>query len=86
MADEKRRDDMLTDNAIEQRARRAAKRVKLIACKSRYRAGTGDNYGGFMILDPYRNVIIAGERYRLSAADVLEFCTLPRALGGTRAE
>jgi hypothetical protein len=36
----------------EDRARRAAKRVGLRARKSRWRAGSIDNFGEFMIVDP----------------------------------
>jgi len=45
-------------NAIEQRARRAAKRIRLIAKKSRWRAGSIDNRGGFMLIEPYSNGIV----------------------------
>jgi hypothetical protein len=37
--------------ALENRARRAAKRVGLIARKSRWRAGTIDNHGGFTLIE-----------------------------------
>jgi hypothetical protein len=65
---------MTHDAADEARARRAAKRVGLQARKGgRWRANTIDNRGGFMITDQ-RNVIIAGERFDLTAKDVVEFC------------
>jgi hypothetical protein len=59
-------------NAVEQRARRAAKRVGLVAKKSRWRAGSIDNFGGFMLLKPYNNAVVSGSR--LSAEDVLDYC------------
>ena len=62
------------DSTLESRARRAAKRIGLLARKSRWRAGTVDNRGGFTILDPQRNWIVAGQRYDFTAQDVIEFC------------
>jgi hypothetical protein len=59
----------------EDQARRAAKRVGLYARKGgRWRANTCDNLGGFMVTDPQRNLIVAGERFNYSADDVIEFC------------
>jgi hypothetical protein len=55
-------------------ARRAARRAGYIARKSRRRKYTCDNFGDFMILDPYRNCVVAGASYELSAADVVEWC------------
>ena len=64
----------LTENALDHRARRAARRAGLVARKSRWRANSIDNYGGFMLVDPLRNVPAAGFRYDLSAEDVIDFC------------
>jgi hypothetical protein len=55
-------------------ARRAAKRVGLKARKSRWRANSIDNRGGFQIIDPMRNRIVAAEKYNYTADDVVEFC------------
>jgi hypothetical protein len=63
----------LAEQALDARARRAARRVGLIACKSRWRANTIDNFGGFMLIDPFTNFAVAGIRFDLTAADVLEF-------------
>jgi len=60
--------------SMEARARRAAKRVGWLARKSRWRAGTIDNYGGFAIIDPFHNNILYGEKFDLSAEDVIEIC------------
>ena len=60
--------------ALEGRARRAAKRVGLLVRKSRQRVGTNDNHGGFCLVDPFRNAIAAGERFDLTAADVVTWC------------
>ena len=59
---------------IEQKARRDAKRAGLIATKSRRRKGTIDNHGRFMLLDPDRNWIVAGEKFDLTPEQIIEFC------------
>jgi hypothetical protein len=64
----------LTEQALDARARRAARKVGLIARKSRWRANTIDNHGEFMLVDPFTNVPAAGFRYDLSAEDVIDFC------------
>jgi hypothetical protein len=64
----------VSENAMEQRARRAAKRVGLIAHKSRWRRDSIDNHGGFMLIEPYRNSVVHGSRYELTAEDVIRFC------------
>jgi len=61
-------------NAVEQRARRAARRVGLMAKKSRWRAGSIDNFGDFMLVDPRINGVVAGSRFDLSAEEVIEYC------------
>jgi hypothetical protein len=33
-----------------------------------------DNYGGFMLVDPYSNVVVDGGRYDLSAEYVIDYC------------
>ncbi len=60
--------------ALEARARRAAKKVGLLARKSRWRVGTVDNLGGFMLLNPYTNAIVGGSHFDLSAEVVIDFC------------
>jgi hypothetical protein len=60
--------------ALEARARRAAKRVGLIARKSRWRIGTVDNLGEFAVIDPFSNAFVYGLRYDASAEDVIEYC------------
>jgi hypothetical protein len=62
-----------TDSA----ARRAAKRVGLVATKSRCRR-SGDNYGGFMLVNPFTNTVVGGVRYELSTQKVLDFCAAAR--------
>lgn len=62
------------EKRMEARARRAAKHVGWLARKSRWRAGTIDNYGGFAIIDPSHNGIIYGWQFDLTAEDVIEIC------------
>ena len=62
-------------SALEQRARRSARRVGLVARKSRWRADTIDNYGGFMLVDPMNNWVVSGSRFELSAQEVIDYCT-----------
>jgi hypothetical protein len=53
-------------------ARRAAKKAGLLAKRSRRRANTVDNRGGFMLLDPTRNVVIDGARFELTSQQVVD--------------
>ena len=64
----------LSKAGLEQRARRAAKRVKLVATKSRWRAGTVDNFGHFMLIEPYTNRVVAGRRFEMTAEEVIKRC------------
>lgn len=64
---------MQKTEATEAQARRAAQRAGLKAIKSR-RATSADNLGGFMLIDPQRNAVVAGERFDLEPRDVLTLC------------
>jgi hypothetical protein len=64
----------LSGKAIDSRARRAAQSAGLVARKSRWRANTIDNYAGFMLVDPYHNIPVAGFRWDLTAEEVIEYC------------
>jgi hypothetical protein len=70
-----------TQSAIDQRARRAARRAGLWAHKSRWQLNSIDNYGGFMLIND-RNLCVAGERYQLSAEEVIEYSGLGVIGGG----
>jgi hypothetical protein len=63
----------ISEKALDQRARRAARRVGLLARKSRWRANSIDNLGGFQIVDPSNNFIVDGSRFDLSATDVMAY-------------
>lgn len=65
---------MVTEKALESRARRAARSAGFVATKSRWRAGSCDNLGGFMIIDPSRNFPVAGDRWGMTAEEVIEWC------------
>ena len=60
--------------ALETRARRAARRVGLIAVKSRKALLPLQNEGGFMLIDGRFNCAIRGLYFDLSAEDVIEYC------------
>jgi hypothetical protein len=62
---------------LEARARRAAKRVGLVATKSRWRKDSLDNFGDFQLRDPNRNAVVGGSRYDLTAQQVIDWCTDP---------
>jgi hypothetical protein len=68
----------ISEPALEARARRAALRVGLKAIKTRWRANSIDNYGGFQIVDPYFNTVIEGVRFDWSAEQVIEYCKVNR--------
>jgi hypothetical protein len=59
---------------LESRARYAAKRVGLRAKKSRRRKATCDNHGRFMLIEPIRNIVVAGERFELKPETVISIC------------
>jgi hypothetical protein len=65
---------MSSTEISDSQARRAAKRIGLFARKSRWRRDTIDNYGGYMLIDPWHNSVVAGSRFDLTAADVVEWC------------
>ena len=57
------------------RVRSAAKRVGLMARKSRWRRDSIDNFGDYQLIDPRYNCVVDGARFDLTAADVLAFCS-----------
>jgi len=65
---------IIYESALDSRARRAAKRVGLRAIKSRWRRDSVDNFGGLMLLDPLKNMIVDGSRFDLSAEQVIDRC------------
>ena len=65
---------MISEKAADARARRAAKRVGLIARKSRWRRNSIDNYGEFILIEPSSNFPVAGFRYSMTAEEVIDYC------------
>jgi hypothetical protein len=64
----------ISEKALDGRARRAARRIGLIARRSRWRLGSIDNLGGFMLIDPRHNFCVAGPRFDLEAEAVIDYC------------
>jgi hypothetical protein len=67
--------ETLSENALDQRARRAARRAGLLARKSRWRANSIENHGGFALIDPNTNFIVRGSRFELSADYIIDYCS-----------
>lgn len=66
---------IVSEAAMDARARRAAKRMGLLAIKSRRWRNTVDNHCGYMLIDPMQNAVRAGERFDLTAEEVVEMCS-----------
>ena len=64
-----------SQSALDARARRAARREGLVARKSRWRHGSIDNHGGFMLIDPSMNFVVAGPRFDLTPEEVIGYCS-----------
>ena len=63
----------LASGVSDSQARAAANRNGYAAVKSR-KSPSGDNLGGFMLVERTTNRFVAGERFDLSSEDVVEFC------------
>lgn len=63
------------DRALESEACDAARRIRLVAIKSDGEL-TDDNRGWFMLFNPSENEILAGEKFDLTAKDVIEIVEL----------
>jgi hypothetical protein len=64
----------MNNQSLEQKARRVAKRAGFVAKKSRWRAHSVDNLGGFQIVDSYFNSVQEGVRFDLTAEEVINYC------------
>lgn len=62
----------LTRAAIQSRIRRAAQKHGLCAMKSRALAGTAYNKGGWMLVEPRSQKVVAGRFYSLTDDAILE--------------
>lgn len=65
---------LLSERAMEARARRAARAAGYAAIKSRRAVGSIDNYGHFMIIAPHTNFVVCGLRFDMTAEEVIEWC------------
>jgi hypothetical protein len=61
------------EKSIESRARRIAQREGYRAIRSRWRVGSCDNHGEFMLVDSCANVPVAGFRYDMSADEIIDY-------------
>ncbi len=66
--------ETISEKALDARARRAARRVGLVARKSRWRLGSIDNAGGFMLIEPACNYAVAGFKFDLAPEAVIAWC------------
>jgi hypothetical protein len=64
---------MSMQKSLEDRARRAAKKVGLVARKSR--KDHPDNHGGFMLINPAIGFEVAGFKFDLDPEEVIEYCS-----------
>lgn len=69
----------MTDRPREDLARRWAHRYGYVLLKDRARNRTADHQGGFMIVEPERNVVVAGKRFDLDLDVVEAFISSQRA-------
>ncbi|MBW1953846.1 MAG: hypothetical protein JRI66_12335 [Deltaproteobacteria bacterium] len=76
-------DDLRREN----RLRKKLARLGYALRKDRARIRTWDHQGGYMIVDPYRNMVVAGDRFDWNLDDVAAFIeevekgTKPRGWG-----
>lgn len=57
------------------RLRDMARRHGYTLRKSRWRLDSPDNLGGYMVVDPAANLVVAGARFDLTGADVAAWLT-----------
>ena len=60
----------VVDRRREMRARRSLQRQGYVLRKSRSRTWSLDNWGGYMIIEPFLNVPVAGCRFEFNLDDV----------------
>ncbi len=63
--------ELRPSSGIDAMLRRKAKASGLELRRSRWRLDTIDNFGGYMLVDPWTNCLVDGERFNLGTADVL---------------
>lgn len=70
-------EELCSGPCLDSRARRAAKREGLVAKRSRKRVDGRTNCGGFRLIE--RGIIMGGERYDLTAEEIIKFCSLSKS-------
>jgi hypothetical protein len=65
-------DQFTLSPADDARLRRFAGRHGYDVRKSRWRHGSIDNHGGYMLIDPETRIAVAGSRYDLTGAEVAD--------------
>jgi hypothetical protein len=70
---------MTIDRNHERRVRRLARRFGYAVLKSRQRnhVPNSDNHGHFMLVNPYRNTVVLGERFDARLEDIEAFFETP---------
>jgi hypothetical protein len=64
----------MSAGSLEARARRLASHLELRIAKSRVRKHFhGNDKGGYMIIDNWRNQVMAGEHYDMDLPEVMEW-------------
>jgi hypothetical protein len=63
--------ESLSDKTIDAHICRAIERQGLRVCRSRWRLHAVDDYGGWQLIEPRTNTIIACERFELNNAQML---------------
>lgn len=67
-------DDPYRSTAVhEARLRRLVRKQGYMLSRSRWRYDSIDNFGGFRIVDPFTNCVVAGSRWELTPAHVEEW-------------
>jgi hypothetical protein len=64
--------------------RRKAKRLRYVVKKSRWRVGTSDNYGEYMLIDARRNVPMLGFKFDASLEEIDQWLEREYVLGKQR--
>ena len=68
-------DEYTLPKSEDARLRRMARRHGYAVRKSRWRLDSIDNLGGYMVVNPAANLVVAGGRFELTAADVAAWLT-----------
>lgn len=65
--------DLVLSSSDDSRLRRMAARAGYALRKSRWRMGSIDNFGGYMLVDPDTGGAVAGGRYDLTGSEVAAY-------------